>query len=78
MAATQAQLRDFRSGPEPSTSRDALPDAPAAAIVSGLVSNLNGPGTSTLTVKGPLTFLGSRHESEHVPPQPYSRLKDLS
>ncbi len=47
---------------------------PSAEIVSGLLSNLNGPATSTVTVNGPVTFFGSRHESEHVLPQPYEKL----
>ena len=45
-----------------------------AAIVYVLLSILNGPATSTVAVKGPATFLGSRHESEHVPPHPYWKL----
>ncbi len=49
-------------------------DLPSAEIVSGLLSNLNGPATSTVTVNGPATFFGSRHESEQVPPQPYEKL----
>ena len=47
---------------------------PLAAIVKALLSILNGPATSTVAVNGPATFLGSRHESEHVPPQPYWKL----
>lgn len=42
-----------------------------AAIVKALPSILNGPATSTVAVNGPAKFLGSRHESEHVPPHPY-------
>ena len=45
-----------------------------AAIVKALPSILNGPATSTVAVNGPATFLGSRHESEHVPPHPYWKL----
>ena len=30
---------------------------------------------STVAINGPFTFLGSRHESEQVPPHPYSKLK---
>ena len=45
------------------------------AILYGLASTLNGPANSSVAVKGPLEFLGSRHESEHVPPHPYSKLK---
>lgn len=41
-------------------------------MVTGSVLNWNGPGISTVTVKGPLASLGSRHESAQVPPQPYS------
>jgi len=48
---------------------------PATAIVYGLLSILNGPATSTVAVNGPATFLGSRHESEQVPPHPYWKLK---
>jgi len=46
-----------------------------AAIAKALLSNLKGPATSTVAVNGPATFLGSRHESEHVPPHPYWKLK---
>jgi hypothetical protein len=46
-----------------------------AAIVKALPSILNGAATSTVAVNGPATFLGSRHESEQVPPQPYWKLK---
>ena len=46
-----------------------------AAIVCGVVSTLNGPPMSTVATNGPFTFLGSRHESRHVPPQPYSKVK---
>ena len=45
------------------------------AILIGVDSTLNGPPISTVAVNGPFTFLGSRHESEQVPPQPYSKLK---
>ena len=45
-----------------------------AATVYGLPSILNGPATSTVAVNGPAAFLGSRHESAQVPPQPYSKL----
>jgi hypothetical protein len=45
-----------------------------AAMVYALLSILNGPATSTVAVNGPATFLGSRHESEHVPPHPYWKL----
>ena len=45
-----------------------------AAIVKALSSILNGPATSTVAVNGPTTFLGSRHESEQVPPHPYWKL----
>jgi hypothetical protein len=34
-------------------------------------TTLNGPNPSTVAVNGFLKFSGSRHESEHVPPQPY-------
>jgi len=47
----------------------------AIVIVYGLLSILNGPATSTVAVSIPVTFLGSRHESEQVPPHPYSKLK---
>ncbi|MBW7989906.1 MAG: hypothetical protein FVQ84_07815 [Planctomycetes bacterium] len=30
---------------------------------------------STVAINGPFTFLGSRHESAQVLPQPYSKLK---
>ena len=52
------------------------PDASttSAAIVYGSVSILKGPPTSTVAVRGPDTFLGSRHESEQVPPHPYWKL----
>jgi len=30
---------------------------------------------STVAINGPFTFFGSRHESEQVPPHPYSKLK---
>ncbi|MBN2180812.1 MAG: hypothetical protein JW715_02770 [Sedimentisphaerales bacterium] len=43
-------------------------------IVYGLPSILNGPLISTFAVILPDTPLGSRHESEHVPPQPYEKL----
>lgn len=46
----------------------------AIVIVYGLLSILNGPATSTVAVNGPATFLGSRHESEQVPPHPYWKL----
>lgn len=46
-----------------------------AAIVCGLVSILNGPSTSTVASNGPFIFLGPRHESPQVPPQPYSNVK---
>jgi hypothetical protein len=42
----------------------------ARVISKGLLSILNGPAISTLAISLPNTFLGSRHESEHVPPQP--------
>jgi hypothetical protein len=45
-----------------------------AAIVKALPSILNGPATSAVAVNGPETFLGSRHESEQVPPHPYWKL----
>ena len=45
-----------------------------AAIVQALPSILNGPATCTVAVNGPATFLGSRHESEQVPPHPYWKL----
>ena len=48
---------------------------PATAIVYDLVSILYGPATATVALNGPATFLGSRHESEQVPPQPYWKLK---
>ena len=41
-------------------------------MTTGSVLNLNGPPISSVTVKGPLAFLGSRHESEQVLPHPYS------
>ena len=47
---------------------------PVAAIMKALLSILNGPATSTVAVNDPGTFLGSRHESEHEPPQPYWKL----
>jgi hypothetical protein len=50
-------------------------DLPSMPIVNGLLSNRNGPSTSIVAMKGPAMFLGSRHESEQVPPQPYSKLK---
>jgi hypothetical protein len=43
-----------------------------------LVSILNGPSIWSVAVNGPFTSSGSRHESEQVPPQPYSKLKVLS
>jgi hypothetical protein len=49
-----------------------------AAIVNALLSNLKGPANSTVAVNGPATFLGSRHESEQVPPHPYWKLKVCS
>ena len=52
----------------------ALAGAASDAIVKALLSILNGPATSTVAVNGPATFLGSRHESEHVPPHPYWKL----
>ena len=56
-----------------------MSDAANAVLIStGFVSILNGPSTLTIALKGPPTLLGSRHESEHVPPQPYSRLNVLS
>ena len=45
-----------------------------AVIVKALPSILNGPATSTVAVNGPDMFLGSRHESEQVPPHPYWKL----
>ena len=45
-----------------------------AAIVKALPSILKGPAISTVAVYGPAMFLGSRHESEHVPPHPYWKL----
>ena len=45
------------------------------AIVYGSLVILNGLPMSTVAINGPCTFLGSRHESEQVPPQPYSKLK---
>jgi len=33
---------------------------------------------STVVINGPFIFLGSRHESEQVPPHPYSKLKSRS
>lgn len=47
---------------------------PLAEIVSGLLSNLNGPATPTVAVNGPATLFGSRHESEQVSPHPYEKL----
>lgn len=55
-------------------SRPATAGACAVANIYGLLSYLNGPAISTLAVNGPATFLGSRHESEQVPPQPYEKL----
>ena len=46
-----------------------------AAIVCGLGSILNGPSISTVATNGPFMFLGSRHESRQVPPQPYAKVK---
>jgi hypothetical protein len=46
-----------------------------AVMVQGLLCILKGPAMSTVATNGPFTFLGSRHESEQVPPQPYSKLK---
>ena len=40
-----------------------------------LESTLNGPSSSIVAINGPATFWGSRHESEQVPPHPYSKLK---
>jgi len=48
---------------------------PSSFKVYGLLSTLNGPADSTVAVKVPFIFEGSRHESEQVPPQPYSKLK---
>jgi hypothetical protein len=45
-----------------------------AAMVKPVLSNLKGPAISTVAVNGPATFLGSRHESEQVPPHPYWKL----
>jgi hypothetical protein len=48
----------------------------ATVIVDRLLSTLNGPVTmSTVAVNGPATSFGSRHESGHVPPHPYSKVK---
>ena len=49
-----------------------------ASVVKGFASTLNGPSSVMIAVKGPLKSLGSRHESEQVPPHPYSKLKVLS
>ncbi len=47
-------------------------------MLRGFPSTLNGPATSTVAVSVPSKFLGSRHESEQVPPHPYLKLKVLS
>jgi hypothetical protein len=53
--------------------------SPVAPIQSfmmyGLESTLNGPSSSIVAVNGPVISWGSRHESEQVPPHPYSKLK---
>lgn len=46
----------------------------STVMVTGFDLILNGPITSTDAVKVPVTFLGPRHVSEHVPPQPYSKV----
>ena len=57
------------------TTGDVVSEVPLlAVIVKALVSILKGPATSAVAVNGPSTFLGSRHESEHVPPHPYWKL----
>lgn len=45
------------------------------AVVYASLVILKGLPTSTVAINGPFTFLGSRHESEQVPPQPYSNVK---
>ncbi len=55
--------------------KGAATGADVATNVYGSVLTLNGPAISAVAVNGPVTFLGSRHESEQVPPQPYSKLK---
>ncbi len=46
-------------------------------IVTGLAWNLYGPSGSNVTANGPSALGGSRHESEHEPPQPYLMRKVL-
>jgi hypothetical protein len=45
-----------------------------ASTFTGSVSTLKGLNTWTLPVNGRCTFLGSRHESAQVPPQPNSKV----
>ena len=74
MIITAAYL-DLTGSSEAATRGDVVSAGlPLAAIVKALLSILNGPATSTVAVNGPATFLGSRHESEHEPPQPYWKL----
>ncbi|MHC4758663.1 MAG: hypothetical protein ACYTE8_08395 [Planctomycetota bacterium] len=53
----------------------APPETESKARLARSSLSLNGLPISTLAVKGPFTFKGSRHESEHVPPHPYSNVK---
>jgi len=46
--------------------------------MSSFDSILKGASRWIVAVKGPFTFVGSRHESEQVPPQPYWNWKVLS
>ena len=46
-----------------------------AAMIRDSLCTLKGAPISTVAVNGPFIFFGSRHESEQVPPQPYSKLK---
>ena len=48
---------------------------PFVSILTGSHLISNGDFSSAATVNGPLTFFGSRHESEHVPLQPYCSVK---
>ena len=45
------------------------------SIMSGMLSILKGPAMLTVAANSPVSVLGSRHESEQVPPQPYSKVK---
>ena len=53
---------------------DGLTNSPVdISIVAGLASTSNGPTlTIGIAVTSPVTSLGTRHEYEQVPPQPYS------